>query len=256
MNQSEHLDVAAYALGVLDDRDSAQFEEHLAGCWSCAGELESLLPVVDLLSDVDPDDLVTTERATADPHLLDRMLAVVAEDRRRARSRRLYSLAAGVVLLAMLTGLAVFVGANWVGDSGYTAQPSPQATGVRPSGTPDGGFGGPDLPAGERLSALDGTTGVKAEMMLESRPFGTQVSFALSRLSGPRTCRLVVVSKDGATEVLSSWTVPDSGYGTDARPAPLLLQAATAVPRPDIREIQVQAVGTDGVAAPLVTVKA
>lgn len=257
MSQSEHLDVAAYALGVLDDRDTALFEEHLAGCWSCAGELESLLPVVDLLSDVDPDDLVTTERVTEDPHLLDRMLATVAEDRRRARSRRMYSLAAGVVLVAMLSGLALFAGARWLGDTVYTAAPSPPSGSVSPSpGTPDTGFGGPELPPGERLTAVDTKTGVKAEMMLESRPFGTQVSFALSRLSGPRTCRMVVLRKSGSAEVISTWMVPDSGYGTDARPAPLMLQAATAVPRADIREIQVQAIGTDGVATALVTVRA
>lgn len=196
MTESEHLDVGAYALGVLDDRDSALFEEHLAGCFSCAGELESLLPVVDLLSDVDPDDLVTTERATSDPYLLDRMLATVAEDRRRARSRRMYSLAAGFVLMAMLTGLALFAGARWMGDTEYTAQPGPSVSGGQASpGTPDTGFGGPELPAGERLNALDGKTGVKAEMMLESKPFGTQVSFALSRLSGPRTCRMVVLRR-------------------------------------------------------------
>lgn len=257
MTESEHLDVGAYALGVLDDRDSALFEEHLAGCFSCAGELESLLPVVDLLSDVDSDDLVTTERATSDPYLLDRLLTTVAEDRRRARSRRMYSLAAGFVLVAMLTGLALFAGARWMGDTEYTARPGPSVSGGTASpDSPDTGFGGPELPAGERLSALDGGTGVKAEMMLESKPFGTQVSFALSRLSGPRTCRMVVLRKSGSAEVISSWNVPDSGYGTDARPAPLLLQAATAVPRADIREIQVQAIGSDGVATPLVTVPA
>lgn len=257
MNQSEHLDVAAYALGVLDDRDAARFEEHLATCWSCARELESLLPVVDVLSDVDPDDLVTTERATADPHLLDRMLAAVAEDRRRTRSRQMYALAAGVVLLAMLTGLALFAGARWMGDGpDYTAQPpAPSADASATPGSANTGSGGPGAPPGERFSTVDAGTGVKAEMTLESKPFGTQVSFALSRLSGPRTCRMVVLRKSGSAEVISTWMVPDSGYGTDARPTPLTLQAATAVPRADIREIQVQAIGTDGVATPLVSVQ-
>src|SRR4051794_7869828 len=48
-----HYDVAAYALGVLDEPDCSHFEEHLATCDACAEELESMLPVVDLLGDVD-----------------------------------------------------------------------------------------------------------------------------------------------------------------------------------------------------------
>ena len=46
MNKEQHFDVAAYALGVLDERDSARFEDHLIECGACAIELESLLPVL------------------------------------------------------------------------------------------------------------------------------------------------------------------------------------------------------------------
>src|SRR6185295_11798001 len=52
MMQEQHFDVAAYALGVLDERDAARFEDHLIDCATCAIELESMLPVVDILSDV------------------------------------------------------------------------------------------------------------------------------------------------------------------------------------------------------------
>jgi anti-sigma factor RsiW len=41
-SDAPHWDVAAYALGVLDHRDTARFEDHLADCASCAVELESL----------------------------------------------------------------------------------------------------------------------------------------------------------------------------------------------------------------------
>ena len=34
--RSEHTDVAAYALGLLDPADRQAFEEHLAGCPGCA----------------------------------------------------------------------------------------------------------------------------------------------------------------------------------------------------------------------------
>ena len=42
MSRADHMDVAAYALGVLDQQDTERFEEHLATCWACAAELETI----------------------------------------------------------------------------------------------------------------------------------------------------------------------------------------------------------------------
>ncbi|HEX8345147.1 MAG TPA: zf-HC2 domain-containing protein, partial [Actinoplanes sp.] len=73
MTQEQHFDVAAYALGVLDANDAARFEDHLIDCPTCAMELESLLPVVDLLSDLDADSIVATEQSRNDGVVLQRM---------------------------------------------------------------------------------------------------------------------------------------------------------------------------------------
>jgi hypothetical protein len=259
MSRSDHWDVASYALGVLDVQDTERFEEHLADCWVCAAELESMLPVVDLLSDVDGDDLSIVEQSAADGELLDRMMATVGNERRRTRMRQLYALAAGMVLLVMLTGVALFTGANLNDPPRIDAGPSTPATSGSPTDDPfkggtGPGIGGPDSPAGDRLSATDESTGVRADLILESAPFGTQISFALTKLPGPRSCRLVVLRKNGTSEVLSSWSVPVTGYGTSAQPAPLLLQVSTAAPRADIDRVQVQSLDPTGVATPLVTV--
>jgi hypothetical protein len=261
MSRAEHLDVAAYALGALDEQDAERFEEHLVECWSCASELESLLPVVDVLAEVDPDVLEVVEQSTTDGVMLDRMLVVVGDDQLQARRRRMYSLAAGAVLLAMLTGGALFVGTRIGDQPTVVAGPSAPAVtlstgpGSATQGQSGPGIGGPGKVDGEKLSATDEATGVRADLILESKPFGTQMSFALSRIPGPRTCRLVVLRKSGTTEVVSSWAVPPEGYGTAAQPAPLTLQAATAAPRDDIDRVQVQAVDAKGVATPLVTVR-
>ncbi|RKR90997.1 putative zinc finger protein [Micromonospora pisi] len=250
MSRSDHFDVASYALGVLDEEDTVRFEEHLADCWACAGELESMLPVVDLLAEVDGDDLAVMERSTANDQLVTRALNVVSLDRRRARKQRVLSLAAGVVVVALLSGLALVAGASWVGGTNNTgtnsALPTPSFTG--------GGFGGPEMADAEKLTVTDKDTGVKADLLLDARPFGTQVSFALSNLTGPRTCRLVVLRKNGDPEVLSSWTVPPEGYGTPAHPEPLLLQSTTSAQRTDIDRMQVQAVDAKGTPTALVTV--
>ncbi|MFK3980485.1 anti-sigma factor family protein [Micromonospora sp. NPDC050397] len=256
MSRSDHFDVASYALGVLDEEDTIRFEEHLADCWACAGELESMLPVVDLLAEVDGDDLAVMERSTADDQLVTRALNVVSLDRRRARKQRILSLAAGVVVVALLSGLSLVAGASWSGNPSTQALPTPSGSATAPGNPPltGGGFGGPEMENAEKLTVTDKDTGVRADLLLDGRPFGTQVSFALSNLTGPRTCRLVVLRRNGAPEVLSSWTVPPDGYGTPAHPEPLLLQSTTSAQRADIDRMQVQAVDAKGTATALVTV--
>jgi hypothetical protein len=253
MTQAQHFDVASYALGVLDERDASRFEDHLIDCPTCAIELESLLPVVDILSDVDADALVATEQSRRDGLMLKSMIGEVKRERRRANSRRLYSLAAAVVVFAMLSIGALFAGGRWLGNSD-PASPERQTSSKQLDPLPAGnGIGGTDL-VGERLSNTDPRSGVTADVALQSKDWGTQVSFAVSNIKGPLTCRLVVVRTNGGTEVLSTWKVGDKGWGTAAQPEPLLLQAVTALPRDEIAHLQIQAVDAKGTGEALVRV--
>ncbi|MEV4622533.1 zf-HC2 domain-containing protein [Asanoa sp. NPDC049573] len=238
MSREQHWDVASYALGVLDEADTERFEAHLAECWVCAGELESFLPAVDALAEVNGADLAVTERIDRDGALLRRTLTAVGDDRRRVRQRRLLSIAAGIVLIALIGGFALFAGARWVADPQVVAAPTATA-GVGP---------------GEPFSATDPATGVHADLAVDSRPFGTRISFALSKLEGPATCHLVVLADDGRSEVVSSWRVPPEGYGTAERPTPLMLQTATSMAVDDMKAVQVQVVHANGATSPLVTV--
>jgi len=257
MTQEQHFDVASYALGVLDERDASRFEDHLIDCPSCAIELESLLPVVDILSDVDADALVATEQSRRDGLMLKTMIGEVKRERRRANSRRLYSLAAAVVVFAMLSIGALFAGGRWLGTSDNQS-PSQQARSSKqldPLPFLEGGtaIGGAKLP-GEHLTGTDPRSGVTADVGLEPKDWGTQVSFAVANIKGPLVCRLVVVRTDGASEVLSTWKVGEKGWGTAAQPDPLLLQAVTALPREDIAHLQIQAVDSKGASENLVRV--
>jgi hypothetical protein len=245
-----HWDVAAYALGVLDPREIPRYEQHLAQCPSCAMELEELLPASGLLADVDPAEL----REVEDFRLAERLLDAVREQRRRTGRRQRVAVAAGAAVAAAAAGFALFAGASWFA----APEPVPGAAGLSPTtpapaSTP-AGIGGPELGDGERFSATDPTSGVHADVLLEDVDWGTQVSFALSGLSGPRECQLVVVHTDGTVETTASWQVPPDGYGTAAQPAPLTLQAATSVPRADIGYLQVREFQPDGTATALVTV--
>lgn len=258
MTQEQHFDVAAYALGVLDDRDAERFEDHLIDCATCAIELESMLPVVDILSDVDADALVATEQSRRDGIVLKKMISEVKRERRRANSRRLYSLAAAVVVFAMLSIGALFAGGQWLAPeprSGSSLDQPRNSKQLDPLPLSEGGvgIGGPDL-AGERLGSTDARSGVRADVALEPKDWGTQVSFAVSNIRGPLTCRLVAVRTDGSSEVLSTWQVGDKGWGTAAQPDPLLLVAATALPRDEIAHLQVQSIDDKGATETLVRV--
>ena len=255
MTQEEHFDVASYALGVLEERDAARFEDHLIGCARCTHELDSFLEVADLLSDVDADAVIAAEESRRDGAVLQQMMGEVKHQRRRANSRRLYSLAAGVIVVVLLSIGALFAGAKWLGPDDQPSRPvagrgSGQIDPLPPADGP--GIGGPDLP-GQRYGATDPRTGVRADLGLEKKDWGTQISFAIFNIKGPMTCRLVAVHLDGTVEPLVSWSVGPAGYGTAANPRPLLLQAVTATPRDQIAHLQVKDITAGGAGETLVS---
>jgi hypothetical protein len=256
MMQEQHFDVAAYALGVLDERDAARFEDHLIECPACAVELESFLQVADILADVDADALVAAEESRQDGLLLKKVIGEVKRERRQANSRRLYSLAAAVVVFAMLSIGALFAGGRLFAPDqpqAPVAQRSSGPTQLDPLPLGEGsGLGGPDL-TGERMGNTDARSGVRLDAALEPKDWGTQVQFAVSNIKGPLTCRLVAVRTDGGSEVLSTWTVGENGWGTAQRPEALVLPAVTSLPRADIAHLQIQSVSGNGATETLVT---
>lgn len=104
----QHLDVAGYALGMLDPRERTAFEAHLQGCAQCRGELEAMRPVGELLAlDLDP---LPEPPAGLEARML---RAVARADRQqeapaRARPRWLRRLAP-VLVAAAVASLAIAV---------------------------------------------------------------------------------------------------------------------------------------------------
>ncbi|MEV6813622.1 zf-HC2 domain-containing protein [Micromonospora sp. NPDC051296] len=257
MSRVDHMDVAAYALGVLDEQDMERFEEHLATCWACAAELESMVPVVGLLSDIDEESITAMEQTQSNPVLLDRTLVALRTHRRKARFRQILATAAAVVVFGGLTGV---VFSNLAGDSTPPSIAGPTTAPFDPPGGGSGNPGGPNIGGneqeGEQVDVTDPSTGVQSTFWLISKDFGTKVDFTLGRLPGPRTCRLVVVREDSSTEVVSTWTVPPGGYGTNSNPQLAALSATTSTKLDDIKHFEVQEVDGKGVGQPLLTVPA
>ncbi|MEU4425414.1 zf-HC2 domain-containing protein [Actinoplanes sp. NPDC024001] len=248
MTQEQHFDVASYALGVLDDHDASRFEDHLIDCPQCAYELESFVQVADVLSTVDAEALIAAEQSERDGAVLNKMLREVRVERHRANSRRLYSLAAAVVIFTMLSIGALFAGGRWLGPD-ETTPAGPQANNssqLDPLPVGEGvAIGGTKLP-GDPFNATDPRSGVALAVGLEKKDWGTQVSFAVSNVTGPKRCALFLVRRDGTSEQVSSWTVGTDGWGTSANPKPLLFQAITSTPREDIAHVQVQEITENG----------
>src|SRR4029453_18306248 len=114
---------------------------------------------------------------------------------------------------------AFFVGGRVNGDDDpqtpttNTAQRDSSQLDPLPNTDGGPGIGGPDL-AGQRYSGTDPRTGVHADVAMEKKDWGTQISFAISNISGPKLCRLIAVHTDGTSESLVSWSVGDRGWGT------------------------------------------
>ena len=368
---SEHIQVASYALGLLDAAEMSRFEDHLADCDECADQLEQMLPAVDMLADVEPGDLfgvtglsafkssagadlyppitdttpktdpfwvageaaptgrraepypetdgppttklrtqrlrdernqaesqgdgffsdervrnesypveptrserTRSERARADRADYDRggsdrattgpMTGEIPKyvplsrsgagsgGQRRptssrprsrrpetsgppGRSRRGLLIASAAAILGVIAGAGVVTAGPWAkSQTGTTTAISPATA--------------------DRLTATDPASKVHAEVVLESKTWGTRVSFGVSDIDGPRECQLVAVKADGQTEVLSSWNVPKQGYGKDTKPPELTLEASTALARKDIAALRVQNVSDDGSISNLVAV--
>ncbi|MBW1598550.1 anti-sigma factor [Streptomyces sp. JJ38] len=199
-SHAHHTDVGAYALGALDPADAERFEEHLADCPSCARELEELLGLRSVLAEFAQDAPATGDHgdglnARPAPGMLDRLLGEAAAERRR-RGRRRLALVAAALALVVAGPLA---GAAWTtGQDADRARPGAAAEAV--------------YAEGDKRSATDPATSVAATVATVPRAWGTEVAVRLSGVSGPRTCGLVAVGKDGTEQTVTTWTVPATGY--------------------------------------------
>ncbi|QTE02504.1 zf-HC2 domain-containing protein [Streptomyces cyanogenus] len=176
-----HRDVGAYALGVLDEAEAFRFEDHLMECPQCAARVTEFGPAT--------RQLMLYRRATPrfvhpmaqpGPRLLDRLLGELAHRHRARRRRLLYGLAASVVLAVAGPGIVAF--------AGHAEPAAPRVT-----------------------AATDPHTGVWARVTSADQDWGSDLRLEVKDGSGPHTCRLVAVGRDGSEQVVAGWTNPGDG---------------------------------------------
>ncbi|GHH17588.1 anti-sigma factor family protein [Streptomyces lanatus] len=170
-----HRDVAAYALGVLNEAEAFRFEDHLMECARCAAHVTEFGPIT--------RQLMLYRRSTPrfvhpmtkpGPQMLNRLLEAVAIRHRARRRRTLYAVAASVVIALAGPGVAIMA-----------------------SG---------DEKAAQVVQATDERSGVWAQVTTENQAFGSQVELKVKDGAGPRPCHLVAVGRDGSEETVTSWS--------------------------------------------------
>ncbi|MGW3331204.1 anti-sigma factor family protein [Streptomyces rubiginosohelvolus] len=241
---SEHDAAAAYVLGILDDAQASDFEAHLAGCARCAAHLDEFAgmePMLAMLAEAPsavpgarPVPHVPEKPA---PRLLGGLMDEVARKRHRRSRRSRYWVAAAAALIVggPVAAFAVTAGDDRGGGSVAVGEPHPT------SPAEDSFF----EHMTEKVSATDPTTRVGATVGMEEKAWGTHTVLELKNVKGPQKCTLVAVSKTGEEEVVTSWSVPQWGYGIEGATnpvakAPLYVHGGAAMDREDIARFEVR----------------
>jgi anti-sigma factor RsiW len=209
-----HTDVGAYSMGLLEERDRREFEDHLAGCPACAAELAELSPMAALFQGV---ELRGEEPAGGEVTDLIRRRA------RQQRHRRRWQVALGAAAGIVLIGGGIGAGIAVAPQHG-----NPPAPGVALTG--------------QMHSATDPGTGVAGTVGLVAKAWGTQVTLDLSKVRGPAECELVAVSRTGERRVIMGWLVAAPGDGVPGHPAHLVIRGGTSIARSDLARVDVDVV--------------
>jgi hypothetical protein len=217
-----HTDVGAYSMGLLEERDRREFEDHLAGCPACAAEVAELSPMAALLRGVElrggePAGAADGESAGA------QVTELIRRRARQQRHRRRWQVAVGAAAGIVLIGGGIGVGIAAAPQHGSAPEQAVALT-------------------GQLHSATDPGTGVAGTVGLVTKAWGTQVTLDLSKVRGPAECELVAVSRTGARRVVMGWLVAAPGDGVPGHPAHLVIRGGTSIPRSDLARVDVDVV--------------
>ncbi|MEU9243416.1 zf-HC2 domain-containing protein [Streptomyces shenzhenensis] len=232
---NEHETVGAYALGILDDAEATAFEAHLAGCEWCAQQLDELAgmePMLAALADLpgsgSTPSIGESLSARPSPRMVEKLVVEVSEKRKVRSRRNIFALAASVVLIAGGSAAGVALGGG--SDSGTNMAAAPAQAAFQTMT--------------DKKSATDPTTHVTATVAVEKKDWGTHAVLQLKNVDGPEKCSLIAVGKNGERETVSSWSVPNWGYGlpdakTEKAKQPLYVNGGAAFTPNEIDHFEV-----------------
>lgn len=187
------ISLGVYVLGAIEPAERALLDEHLRGCGRCRDELASLAGLPALLSRVGEEQLA--QLGPPPEELLEPMLAQANREIRTRRRRNVVLLIAAAAALVIATGAGMGLvtrdGGRPVARTSATTSPAP-----------------PPPLAGRTLVGQDPVTGVRAQINLQSKRWGTALDMRVSGAPRGTHCRVVVVDKNGRSDIAGSWEVP------------------------------------------------
>lgn len=233
---NEHETVGAYALGILDDAEATAFEAHLATCEWCAQQLDELAgmePMLAALADLPGSGtpaIGESLSAKPSPRVVERLVDEVSERRAQKRRRGFYLVAAAAALIigGPIAVLAASGGSDGGSGTNVAASPAKAAFDTMT----------------DKVTATDPTTHATATVALEKKDWGTNAVLQLKNVTGPEKCSLIAVGKNGERETLTSWSVPNWGYGvpnakTEEAKNPLYVRGGAAFKPNEIDHFEV-----------------
>ncbi|GAA3055559.1 anti-sigma factor family protein [Actinokineospora globicatena] len=204
MTCSHTFSLGAYLLGALDPIERSAFESHAARCDDCRAELVRLAPLPGLLHRISAADFEDTPEVPADLRGAEEIawyeedpvaelppVAVLPDVARvpdidaprRGRRLALMGAAAAMVVALSVGGVLVY--------ESLRAEDRP----------------GPVMVS---WSATDPASGVRADVDLTDRAWGTEVKIRLHDVPPGKPCKLLVRGRDGYREVAGWWA---TSYG-------------------------------------------
>ncbi|MER5304354.1 zf-HC2 domain-containing protein [Streptomyces lasiicapitis] len=172
--------------------------------------------------------------ARPSPRLAERLVDEVAAKRAQRRRRGMYLVAAAAALI--IGGPVAVLAVNDDGGTKEVAGGDPHPT----SPAEDAFFNHMD----DKIAATDPKTKVTATVGTEKKAWGTHTVLELKNVKGPLKCSLIAVGKDGKKETVTTWSVPQWGYGIkdsphEAAQNPLYVHGGAAFDRNDIDHFEV-----------------
>jgi Putative zinc-finger len=213
---ADHVDVAAYVLGALDEPEKFAFERHLAGCPRCQAELDELAGLPALLDQVRDSELLAdllVPMPPAEDKVLRGVLVDVASARRKRKRVGLLVAAAAAVLIIAGPLVAIGVSGGFGGSGSSTAQ-------------------------AEMVTATNPANNVAVKLALTPTSWGTKVGFDLTGVRGPLNCVLYAVDRNGDKFAAASWSVSATGYGVPGSPDALHIDGGVGLQRSDIARFE------------------
>lgn len=211
---------AAYVLGALSLEDRRTYENYLADHPARAAELTELAGLPGILNALSRDEAIAlTDLAGGAPatERQDNVASLAQAAAKRQRRTRRAALAAAVASAAVLAVLGVLVGATV-----FPRTPSVQTVAMAP------------MQPGQR-------EGLTAQLAVTEKKWGTELHWACEYTKdwsrNVDSYDIVVTTRDGAQTTVGSWR-PAGDEATG-------LSAATSIPTPQIRSIDIRVSGSD-----------